>query len=77
MFFASLSCRFHERQQLKEGDNTKHDFWYKRGLAMLNINDVTSEDGGQYMCVAANSGGTCSTMGELAVQGIVYCINFL
>ena len=61
-------CRYHESRSLKEGD-TKYDFWYKRGLAMLNINDVSPEDGGQYSCTATNTAGTCSTMGELAVQG--------
>ncbi len=36
---------------------------------MLNINDVTSEDTGDYTCVATNTVGQCSTMGELHVQG--------
>ena len=48
---------------------SKYDFWCKRGLAMLNINDVTTDDAGQYMCVAKNSVGECFTIGEVNVQG--------
>ncbi len=66
--FCIICCRYHEENRLLEG-NPKYSFWFKRGLSMLNINDVTSEDTGDYTCVATNTVGQCSTMGELHVQG--------
>ncbi len=50
-------------------ESEKYDFWYKRGLAMLNVYEVTLDDAGQYSCVAVNSLGSCTTMGELHVHG--------
>ena len=35
---------------------------------MLNVNDVTPDDAGQYSCVAKNAVGMASTIGELHVQ---------
>ena len=63
-----LDFRYHEDRKLEEGD-PKYDFWYKRGLSMLNVNNITVEDEGQYMCVAHNSCGEIFTIGELNVLG--------
>ena len=49
--------------------NEKYNFWYKHGLAMLNIHEVDMEDVGQYACVATNRLGSCTTVGELNIQG--------
>lgn len=61
-------CRFHEETDLDE-NNSKYTFWCIHGLAMLNINNVDIDDSGQYACVASNRLGTCTTVGELNVQG--------
>src|SRR6218665_1318600 len=60
--------RLHEELELDENDS-KYVFWYKHGLAMLNISDVDIDDSGQYVCIASNRLGTCTTVGELNVQG--------
>lgn len=60
--------RYHEDQRLLEG-NAKYDFWYKRGMAMLNVNEVTADDAGCYTCVATSSSGQSTTIGELHVTG--------
>jgi len=49
--------------------NEKYNFWYKHGLAMLNIHEVEMDDVGQYACVATNRLGSCTTVGELNIQG--------
>ena len=54
-----------------EADNPKYNIWYKHGLAMLNVNEVDPEDSGQYSCIATNRLGSCTTVGELNVQGMV------
>ena len=64
----SVRCRFHEEYELEKKEG-KYIFWYKHGLAMLNINGVDVEDAGQYSCVATNRLGACTTVGELNVQG--------
>ena len=65
-----MSCwhRFREEYAL-EKENPKYNIWYKHGLAMLNVNDVDAEDAGQYSCIATNRLGSCTTVGELNVQG--------
>ena len=62
--------RYHEGELLPVSKGGKYQAWFKRGLAMLNVNGVNSEDGGQYTCVATNSVGSSSTIGELNVQGM-------
>lgn len=61
-------CRMHEGILLKE-DNPRFNCLFKRGLAMLTISDVNVEDAGHYSCTAINSVGSCTTVGELHVQG--------
>ena len=41
------------------------------GLAMLNILSADIDDAGQYFCVATNRLGSCTTVGELNIQGKV------
>ena len=36
---------------------------------MLNVNDTTRDDAGQYQCVASNKVGSCTTVGELHIHG--------
>ena len=38
--------RYHEEDRLIES-SPKYDFWFKRGLSMLNVNEVNSEDAGK------------------------------
>jgi hypothetical protein len=64
-----FSFRFHEDEEI-EKSNQKYNFWYKHGLAMLNILSVDIDDAGQYACVATNRLGSCTTVGELNVQGL-------
>lgn len=61
--------RFHEGEEL-EKSNQRYNFWHKHGLAMLNILSVNIDDAGQYACVATNRLGSCTTVGELNIQGI-------
>jgi len=49
--------------------NEKYNFWYKHGLAMMNIHEVEVDDVGQYACVATNRLGSSTTVGELNIQG--------
>ena len=114
--------RYHEEDRLLES-NPKYDFWFKRGLSMLNVNEVTPDDSGKYSdlnkarnvkrifflirifepsvrllawlfsewpplmtycyanigdytCVATNTVGQCSTMGELHVQGKAFNVQW-
>lgn len=60
--------RFHEEYAV-DPVNPKYNIWYKHGLAMLNISDVDMEDCGQYSCIATNRLGSCTTVGELNIQG--------
>ena len=39
---------------------------------MLNIHEVDMDDVGQYACVATNRLGSCTTVGELNIQG--FCL---
>ena len=39
--------RYHEEDRLLES-TPKYDFWFKRGLSMLNVNEVTPDDSGKY-----------------------------
>jgi hypothetical protein len=66
----TLCRRFHEEDEL-ERNNAKYNLWYKHGLAMLNIHEVDIDDVGQYACVATNRLGTCTTVGELNIQGMI------
>ena len=60
--------RYHEDVEI-DMSNEKYNFWYKHGLAMLNIHEVEMDDVGQYACVATNRLGSCTTVGELNIQG--------
>lgn len=75
MFYSLLwRFRYHEGEEL-EKSNQKYNFWYKHGLAMLNILNVDLDDVGQYACIANNQLGSCTTVGELNIQGLE-CFNF-
>ena len=68
-----LTDRYHEDVELDK-TNDKYNFWYKHGLAMLNIHEVEMDDVGQYSCVATNRLGACTTVGELNIQGFYLLI---
>jgi len=67
---AVFLSRYHEDEELDK-TNERYNFWYKHGLAMLNIHEVEVDDVGQYACVATNRLGSCTTVGELNIQGFI------
>ena len=64
--------RYFEGEELSDRCG-KYSFWFKRGLATMSVDRVKPDDSGTYMCVATNSIGSCSTLGELNVQGETAC----